>query len=389
VPAPSYAKFYRASILVFSDLKHLFTSWLQLSAFVSGVVLLLSLWGAKRTGTSLDPVKEMQDVRKCMMMLETAESRWPVAGRLRCVLVFLRADTGHLTSFRYSDLLTDLTTAGNLTIPAASPASHKREREDSDDDESQQQSIVIPQTTIQHQQRSSSSPYVPNVLSADVLFHRASTQLGAAAPPPAASMSSSTLAPAMFHAPSRPPPPAKENLLHIKPYQGSYIPLGGSSGLGSTPAVTTQASASSARVPTSATPFGALSSLSNTTGFATSPTTMSTNGNGTTLPEISMALGAGGGLYDMSSSSTTATTANSPQNDFYTDGVFDDHFLSGMQFGGYGVPVADREAMLRHFAPVMQDGHIGVDQDTVMMWSTMPSTFECVFLFFLGGKGVG
>jgi len=126
---------------------------------------------------------------------------------------------------------------------------------------------------------------------------------------------------------------------------------------------------------------------------------MSANGNGTQLrmasSEISMALGPGG-LYDMSAStsaSASTTTSNSPQNGFHAavdfrppgttgvgvgGGAFD---LSGMEFGGgYGVPMADREAMLRHFAPVLQqDGQIGVDQDTMMMWSTMPSTYECVF----------
>jgi hypothetical protein len=58
-----------------------------------------------------------------------------------------------------------------------------------------------------------------------------------------------------------------------------------------------------------------------------------------------------------------------------------------MESGGCGVPVpvAYKEAMLRHFAPVLQDdGQIGVDQDTMMMWSTMPSTYECVFLLFFG-----
>jgi hypothetical protein len=50
-----------------------------------------------------------------------------------------------------------------------------------------------------------------------------------------------------------------------------------------------------------------------------------------------------------------------------------------MGFGGYSVPTADKEAMLRHFAPVLlQDGQIGVDRDTMMMWSEMPTTFECV-----------
>jgi hypothetical protein len=54
-----------------------------------------------------------------------------------------------------------------------------------------------------------------------------------------------------------------------------------------------------------------------------------------------------------------------------------------MEFGGYGgVPVAYKEAMRRQFEPVLQDGQIGVDQDTMMMWSTMPTTYECVFSFF-------
>ena len=37
-------------------------------------------------------------------------------------------------------------------------------------------------------------------------------------------------------------------------------------------------------------------------------------------------------------------------------------------FDGYGVPMVDKEARLRHFAPVLlQDGQIGVDRDTIMM----------------------
>ena len=118
---------------------------------------------------------------------------------------------------------------------------------------------------------------------------------------------------------------------------------------------------------------------------------MSVNDNGT-LPmppsELSMGLG-GSGLYDMSTSAS-ATTPNSPLNggsyttaDFRPGGgdgagVFD---MGGTEFGGYGVPVAYKEAMLRHFAPALQqDGQIGVDQDTMMMWSTMPATYECVFI---------
>lgn len=58
-----------------------------------------------------------------------------------------------------------------------------------------------------------------------------------------------------------------------------------------------------------------------------------------------------------------------------------------MEFGGYGVPMADKEAMLRHFAPtISQDGQIGVDRDTMMMWSAMPSTLECVSTFSKFGE---
>ncbi|KAH9055007.1 fungal-specific transcription factor domain-containing protein [Lactarius vividus] len=340
-----------------------------LPAFVSATILLLSLWGAKRSGTSLDPVREMQDVRKCIMLLETAEARWSVAGRLR-------------------DLLTDLTTAGNLTVPAASPPSNKREREDSDDES--RQSVVTP---FQHPHPS--SPVTPSAypevlsVSADISQHRASTQLSSAAPPPSTPMSStlvSAIPSDMFRAPSRAPPSAREKLLLPKPYQGGYVPLGGSSGLGTTAAIepTTLAPPPPARVHTS---FGTSSPLSAATGFATAPV-MSGNSNGMSASEIGMILGSGG-LYDMSAStsaSTSATTPNSPQNGFHTaadfrylpgtgigGGAYD---LRGMEFGGYGVPMADKEAMLRHFAPVLQDGQIGVDQDTMMMWSTMPSTYE-------------
>lgn len=53
-----------------------------------------------------------------------------------------------------------------------------------------------------------------------------------------------------------------------------------------------------------------------------------------------------------------------------------------MEYSGYDVPVAEKEAMLRNFVPgMLQDGQIGVDRDTMMMWSTMPSTLECVSIY--------
>ena len=54
--------------------------------FTSGVVLLLSIWGGKRSGLSMDPSKEMVDVHKCMKVLKASEDRWHSAGRLWCAV---------------------------------------------------------------------------------------------------------------------------------------------------------------------------------------------------------------------------------------------------------------------------------------------------------------
>jgi hypothetical protein len=50
----------------------------QIPAFTSGIVLLLSIWGAKRNGGVTDPTKEMEDVHKCMAVLQAAETRYVV-----------------------------------------------------------------------------------------------------------------------------------------------------------------------------------------------------------------------------------------------------------------------------------------------------------------------
>ena len=47
----------------------------QLPAFTAGIVLLLNIWGAKRSGGVTDPAKEMEDVHKCMAVLRAAEGR--------------------------------------------------------------------------------------------------------------------------------------------------------------------------------------------------------------------------------------------------------------------------------------------------------------------------
>lgn len=47
----------------------------QMSLFTAGIVLLLNIWGGKRSGLSTDPAKEMADVHKCMKMLKLLEAQ--------------------------------------------------------------------------------------------------------------------------------------------------------------------------------------------------------------------------------------------------------------------------------------------------------------------------
>ena len=44
--------------------------------FTSGIVLLLNIWGGKRSGININPVKEMEDVHRCMSALSQSEKRY-------------------------------------------------------------------------------------------------------------------------------------------------------------------------------------------------------------------------------------------------------------------------------------------------------------------------
>lgn len=46
-----------------------------MSLFASGIVLLLNIWGGKRSGIATDPTREMEDVHKAMRMLKALETR--------------------------------------------------------------------------------------------------------------------------------------------------------------------------------------------------------------------------------------------------------------------------------------------------------------------------
>ncbi|KAI0930965.1 hypothetical protein AcV7_005003 [Taiwanofungus camphoratus] len=78
--------------------------------FTAGIVLLLNMWGGKRSGLSSNPSEEVADVNKCMELLKALEAKWYTAGHLW-------------------DILFELASVGDLPLPQTSPTSHKRERE--------------------------------------------------------------------------------------------------------------------------------------------------------------------------------------------------------------------------------------------------------------------
>ncbi|KDQ52727.1 hypothetical protein JAAARDRAFT_702130 [Jaapia argillacea MUCL 33604] len=83
---------------------------LLMPVFSAAIVLLLNIWGGKRSGLSTDPAKEMTEVHKCMQLLKMSEHRFHSAGRLW-------------------DVLCELATVGELPLPQSSPAPYKRDRE--------------------------------------------------------------------------------------------------------------------------------------------------------------------------------------------------------------------------------------------------------------------
>ncbi|KAF9220414.1 hypothetical protein BS17DRAFT_344209 [Gyrodon lividus] len=100
--------------------------FLQMPAFTAGIVLLLNIWGGKRSGLSIDPSKEMADVHKCMSVLKRCEKRWHTSGRLW-------------------DILYELASVGELPLPQPSPTGGIKRERDSDSPPSSTHSVSTPQ----------------------------------------------------------------------------------------------------------------------------------------------------------------------------------------------------------------------------------------------------
>lgn len=102
--------------------------------FTAGIVLLLNIWGGKRSGLSTDPNKEMADVHKAMRCLKSIEDGWHTSGRLW-------------------DILYELASVGDLALPKLSPGPQKKRERDTDS--------PIPPTN--HPSPSDASAEVPRV----------------------------------------------------------------------------------------------------------------------------------------------------------------------------------------------------------------------------------
>ena len=61
----------------------------MVAAFTSGIVLLINVWGQKKSGGTADPNGQIKDVHKCMDVLKSNEQRWHSAGRLWLVYITL------------------------------------------------------------------------------------------------------------------------------------------------------------------------------------------------------------------------------------------------------------------------------------------------------------
>ncbi|KAF9479050.1 hypothetical protein BDN70DRAFT_985124 [Pholiota conissans] len=73
-------------------------AYLQSTAFVSAVILLLNIWSGRRSGYAPNPKREMEDVQRCADILKASERRWASAGR-------------------FWDILMELAYAGDVSIP--------------------------------------------------------------------------------------------------------------------------------------------------------------------------------------------------------------------------------------------------------------------------------
>ncbi|KAG8954208.1 hypothetical protein FRC04_000429 [Tulasnella sp. 424] len=93
------------------------TPFLYIMAFHAGIILLISIWGVKKSKLNIDVSSQAADVQRCLKVLHKAEKRWYGAGKL-------------------CDILTELVSFNGVPLPEHTPTppdtTRKRDREEDD-----------------------------------------------------------------------------------------------------------------------------------------------------------------------------------------------------------------------------------------------------------------
>ncbi|KAF8972347.1 fungal-specific transcription factor domain-containing protein [Flammula alnicola] len=352
-----------------------------IAVFTSAVVLLLSIWGGKRSGLSTDPNREMADVHKCMQVLRNFEARRNPAGRLW-------------------DILYELASVGELPLPQRSPPStNKRERGSetpmsstaSESSMSMDQSDM-PRNIAGSRRVNKESTFIgQSNLQSYFALPVYSSELGRLPLHGQVTFSAQAHTPAPQHQPPQPPPQTNywyampggnssdtNELLHLvvpSPASTSSLPLH----LGAQQSPPPRALPRNTQLPNGYRPISEMSSM--TQGYELDATAM-----------------AAGMMLD----TLAGTLAYSPQNVCGISPMTGTSSMGAMQ-GSYGGTSMDPSSMgdvgfeqgppqVAQLLPTVQIGHVQevrpeqqplqemgypfVDNDTMAMWSTAPSGFE-------------
>lgn len=346
------------------------TPSMQMPSFTAGIVLLLNIWGGKRSGLATDPAKEMRDVHKCMDFLKICEKRWHIAGRLW-------------------DILYEFTSVGELPPPQPSPSGGvKRDRDSDTGSPCSTQASFSPSSTQSHEG--------PRVIAGSRRITRGGSPTSRQYPLPAANL------PVYSNDLGRLPIHGQVNLSVPSPPQSSAAPVA-SAGLepsaGGVWYPQYHAHAQDQRQhqrhqrhpPGIEDPSAHLASMSSAAGLPYPPTVPSHTPLTTVYPVGEHVYNGSNGGFEYGPAHHTPSP---PATAFLGTGEANAEFRVGMDTSGVQHPHSHTRAH-HHVsipvptaapasvpAPSILDHSIGghghglVDNDTITMWSNAPSGFE-------------
>ncbi|KAJ7134517.1 fungal-specific transcription factor domain-containing protein [Mycena epipterygia] len=100
--------------------KRLPLPFLQNPVFISGIILLMNIFGSKRAGLSIDKNKDLAQIGTAVEILGSADTRWQPAGRLKEMLQELESPDGPL-SLRWPPKNESSGSAAGVAVPIMAP----------------------------------------------------------------------------------------------------------------------------------------------------------------------------------------------------------------------------------------------------------------------------